>query len=137
MSAMFTITLLVIAGGAACLIGDALLHRRLFAKYWSRGCLGAEWKRQFPEAKKTEIRDFLAIFTSSFGLPDKSGLNFNPGDKVMDIYKTIYPPNTTFADGLECETLHKCIKETYKVDVLSIWNKELTLGKLFRFTRGR
>ncbi len=102
--------------------------------YWSRVCTGFRWRRRFPEASKAEIRSFLDVLTSSFGFGDKWRLRFAPDDKVMDVYRALNPLEG-MPDSLELEELTVRLEERYGTDFKAIWNKNITLGDLFRHAR--
>ena len=99
-------------------------------KYRRRYCTGREWKRRFPDVPKAEIRRFLSIVTQAFAFPVQASLQFAPDDKILAIYRAIYPTQW-MADALELETLAGDIEREYCVDFMAIWNETLTLGELF------
>ena len=99
-------------------------------KYRRRYCTGREWKNRFPETPKTEIRRFLSIFTQAFAFSAQASLQFAPDDKILAIYRALYPTQW-MADALEIETLAGDIEREYCVDFMAIWHEELTLGELF------
>ena len=99
-------------------------------KYRVRNCTGTKWKRNFPESSKEEIRAFLFLFTDAFAFSRKQKLKFEPDDKVMDIYKALYPAKW-MTDSLEVETLSEDIERKYGIKFNSIWHNELTLGELY------
>ena len=41
--------------------------RRMMRRFVERGCAGFSWRRRFPDASKSEIREFLDIFIDAFG----------------------------------------------------------------------
>jgi propanediol dehydratase small subunit len=96
----------------------------------SRTCQGRGWKRTFPSAQTKDIRNFLLFFVEAFAFSDNEKLKLNPNDKILEIYKTMYP-RKWMADTLEFETLAVNLKRSYSVDFASIWNDDLTLGELF------
>jgi propanediol dehydratase small subunit len=111
--------------------------QRAFARrmrpYYERNCAGRLWRKRFPDAAKSEIRDFLHLFVSSFGLDTKKKLTFSPDDSVVTIYRVIYP-NEGGADALECETFVAECQKRYSVDLTSRWSDALTLGQIFAAT---
>jgi len=121
---------------AVVLIGGLFSQRALserMRRFYARSCAGRAWINRFPNTELDEIREFLSLFVRSFCLRGKNKLTFAPDDKVMDIYRTIYPQGGG-ADALECETLvSKCIK-TYGVNIRDGFSDETTLGDLFRIT---
>jgi propanediol dehydratase small subunit len=108
--------------------------RRMLHPYAERACTGFCWKRQFPEASNREIRQFLDIFIEAFGFRDNLRLRFTPEDRVMDIYRVLYPTRG-MADGMELETLVGDLEKSYRVNVDATWREDITLGDLFLQTR--
>lgn len=98
--------------------------------YRSRSCEGQGWRRAFPTASKNEIRSFLLLFVSAFAFADIDKLKFRPDDKILDIYRSLYP-NQWLSDALELETLASDLQKRYALELESIWSDELTLGELF------
>ena len=72
--------------------------------YRKRSCLGAEWRRRFPNASKQDIRQLLAFFTDAFAIKSKHALKFSPDDELLAIYRSRYPSDA-WLDALELETL--------------------------------
>ncbi len=105
--------------------------------YRERGCMGRKWREQFPNVSKDDIRSYLEIFMNSFSFDSKHKLKFNPDDKVMDVYRTVYPSNG-WPDGLELESFAISLEKKYSVRFSDLWGEQLTLGELFRHcTAGR
>ena len=102
-------------------------------KYKARKCTGRRWKKEFPEAGKTEIRSFLLLFVDAFAFYEKHKLKFEPEDKLLDIYAALYSP--IVGDNMEFENLGDDIKEVYGEDLDSLWNDQMTLGELFARVR--
>ena len=109
--------------------------RRIMARFVERGCAGFRWRRRFPDASKTEIRDFLDIFIASFGFKQGWRLCFRPEDRVMDVYRALYPPGRSLADGMELESLVQDLEKRFQVDILGSWREDITLADLFTQTR--
>jgi hypothetical protein len=128
------ILVLIIAILMILAIYASLKNRQLLNKYWLRSCTGKEWKQQFPNVSSGDIRNFLEAFTAAFGFARKERLKFNPSDKVMDVYKAIYPSNW-IPDELELETFAKELQKNYAVDLYKVTNNNITLGELFEMTR--
>ena len=99
-------------------------------KYRIRNCTGKNWKKKFPDTSKEDIRRFLFLFTDAFAFSRKQKLKFEPDDKILDIYKALYPAKW-MADSLEVETLAEDIEREYNINFTSIWHENLTLGDLF------
>ena len=127
-------TFLFLAVAAAIVI---YLQGRIMGKYWDRGCMGTRWKRRFPDAPKSEIRKFLTAFVDGFAFMNSRRLKFEPDDRVMDIYFTLYPKNWPAGDQMECETFVEIIKSKYGVDLVPVWKNEITLGEIFALTRNK
>ena len=99
-------------------------------KYRMRICTGKNWKEKYPDTPKEDIRIFLLIFTDAFAFSYKQKLKFEPDDKILDIYKALYPAKW-MADSLELETLAEDVEREYNINFTDIWHENLTLGELF------
>jgi|GEM_PF-1838131 len=139
------ITLLVLSFLVVFIISrpDAKERKRRLQRYWDRLCTGKEWRRRFPHAPKDEIRRYLQIFVDGFAFKDKDRLKFSPDDKVMDIYRALYPSDG-WPDVLEVETFAMFLQNEYSFDLAQVQDSEVTLGTLFEMiqkakpqTRGR
>ena len=108
--------------------------RRRLRIYWDRRCTGMHWRRRFPLASKHDIRVFLDVFVDGFAFPRKRRLCFSPDDKVIDVYRTLYPTPGWGADSLEMETLVTLLEKRYGLDVAGLPQREYTLGELFALT---
>jgi propanediol dehydratase small subunit len=97
--------------------------------YWRRTCQGRAWKTEFPNEPATEIRRFLKIFVQAFALPTSEYLQFNPNDRVMDVYRPLL--NCFGADSLEIEYLEKFLRDCYQLSLTKVWQPDLTLGQLY------
>ena len=73
-------------------------------RFLDRACAGFRWRRRYPQASKSEIREFLDLFVQAFGFRRRRRLYFVPNDRVMDIYRTLYPVRG-MPDGMELEIL--------------------------------
>ena len=122
-----------------CAVVTSVAERHRFRRFWSRDCTGKNWKTAFPEASKTEIREFLDLFVSAFAFSKARRLKFDPTDRVMDIYGTLYPSSFfgDMCDMLDLETLAEMIEERYGLDLVPGWRPETTLGEIFERVRGR
>ena len=122
--------ILIIIGllGTVLFIIFEMARRKKLKKYWSRSCTGPEWVRRFPQCHKDKIRDFLGEFTESFMFRKKNILKFSPKDKIIDVYKALYP--IEISDALELETFIGTIEKKYGLDLSKI-NPDVTLGDLF------
>ncbi|MDD5708005.1 MAG: hypothetical protein PHR35_18965 [Kiritimatiellae bacterium] len=108
--------------------------KRRLQHYWYRMCTGREWRRRFPNATKDEIRRFLEAFVDGFAFKSSQRLKFGPNDKVMDIYRALYP-STGWPDALEVETFARNLKREYAFDLAKVEDRDVTLGQLFTMTR--
>jgi hypothetical protein len=107
-----------------------------FRAYYARSCTGRAWMKRFPAAKKEEIRAFLDIFIDAFDLDPKKKLAFSPDDRVMDIYRTMYPKNSLL-DDMECERLVIECERRYGLDILKHCSESATLGDIFYAIQNR
>jgi hypothetical protein len=126
--------LVVVAGLGGVAMSVAERHR--FRYVWSRDCTGRAWKSAFPEASKVEIREFLDLFVRAFAFSTSRRLQFEPTDRVMEIYHLRYPSSFS-PDSMELETLAKMTRKRYGLDLASGWSPETTLGEIFESVRGR
>lgn len=117
----------------AILIGAFLFGKSggdLPTPFRSRSCQGRGWRRHFPQTPIEEIRNFLLFFVEAFAFSNNEKLKLNPDDKILEIYKALYP-SKWMPDALEFETLAKDLKQKYSVELEKIWRDDLTLGDLF------
>lgn len=129
------LTLLIVAGLLGGLIGE-IQSRKALAPYWSRICTGIRWRRRFPDSAAPEIREFLNIFVAAFGFGRRRRSCFLPDDKVMDVYRALYPSGS-LVDSLELEDLARCLKKRYRIDFAVDWRGDITLGELYEQTRAQ
>ena len=119
---------------AVALFAFAFIHEREKMRYYlERGCTGFRWHRRFPQASKSEIREFLDIFVEAFGYRQSWRLCFAPDDRVMDFYRIRYPIRCQ-PDGLELESFVRDLQERYGVDLLGCWREDITLGEIYEST---
>jgi len=127
--------LLVIAVIALVLTLPAHRQRRwALQRFWDRHCKGIHWRRRFPDAPKTELREFLTIFVDAFGFDHKRRTCFSPDDRVMEVYRADYPPGS-LADDMELERLGLDLEERYGIDFTAVWREDITLGDLYEHTK--
>ena len=107
-----------------------LARRRRLRVFWDRRCVGIQWRTRFPSASKDEIRRFLDAFVEAFGFPPARRLCFSPDDRVIDVYRTVYPSALT-PDALEMETFATILEERFHIDVARLPDRPYTLGELF------
>lgn len=98
--------------------------------YRLRSCMGEKWISTFPDSSKSEIREYLQIFIDAFAFSNKDKLQFEPNDKILDVYKELYSSRWS-ADALELETFAEDIEAKYNFNLNKFWHEELTLGELF------
>ena len=92
--------------------------------------MGIRWRRRFPGASKSAIREFLNLFLDAFLIPRKRRSCFSPDDRVLDVYRALVPPGC--ADSLEIETLARGLETRYGLALETL--SHLTLGELFERT---
>jgi len=108
--------------------------RRLMRRFLARACTGSRWRRRFPDASKSEIREFLDIFVEAFGFKQSWRLCFTPEDRVMDVCRALYPWRG-YLDGMELTNLVLDLEKRYRVDICGSWRADITLAELFSQTR--
>jgi hypothetical protein len=126
---MLQIVAIVFFGSLVVILAN-IKTRQAMRHFFDRGCTGIKWRRRFPHASKEEIREFLDIFTEAFGFKQSRRLCFAPDDRVMDVYRTLYG-GQPLADDMELETLVSDLQKRYRVDILSSWREDITVGDLF------
>jgi len=116
----------------------ALVHertcRKRLQKYWSRSCMGREWRRSFPRCSKEDIRTFLELFVDAFAFSSSRRLKFAPTDKVIDVYRALYPPGT-LCDSIELECFLMNLEKTYGENLFDNCTPDNTLGDIFEKVR--
>lgn len=109
-------------------------ERQKLRRFFERGCAGFRWRRRFPQASKSEIREFLDIFVEANGYPQRLRLYFAPDDQVMEFYRSRYQ-FLGAPDDMELEDLVEHLQKRYGIDVFGLWRENITLGDLFAQTR--
>ena len=92
--------------------------------------MGKNWNSTFPDSNKEDIREFLLMFTDAFAFSPRDKLKFEPDDKILDIYRALYP-SKWMADALEVETLVEDCEKKYSINFNDLWHDNLTLGELY------
>jgi propanediol dehydratase small subunit len=110
-----------------------ITHPRGLRLYWQRSCTGRDWKRTFPQSSKQDIRRFLYMFVDGFAFPRTRALQFAPTDRVLNIYRSVYPVKD-WPDALELETFARFLETQYRINLRDIWREDLTLGEIFSKT---
>jgi len=109
--------------------------RKRLKKYWVRKDYfsAKKWKSKFPNSSKDEIRKYLQVFVDGFAFNNKKKLKFEPEDKIIDIYNSLYPKGLLGrgADSLEFETFFLYLEEEYGLDASTFWCDDMTLGDVF------
>src|SRR5215472_14991934 len=95
--------------------------------------MGIRWRCRFPDAPKSEIKEFLDLFVDAFAFRRKRGCRFSPDDRVMEVYRALYPPGSE-VDSLELETLCKKLRKRYGIDFATSWRQDITLGEIYERT---
>lgn len=113
-----------------------ITSRRALRRYWKRDCTGALWKRRFPQATNTELRQFLALFADAFGFSARHPLCFSPDDRILEVYRALYPAKG-WPDDMELERFAMQVEETYGADIIARWHEGITLGELFGWIQRR
>ncbi len=116
-------------------IAQQIARRHRLSPLFKRPCAGQAWRQTFPDVPVADIREFLKHFVDSFSLRHKNYLRFRPTDRIMDVYRAIYPPRWTVVDSLELETFVQLLQRRYGVASESITRDDLTLGDVFQLTR--
>ena len=128
-------TIVVVCILAALGVVGWFFENRRMRVFWTRACAGGQWRGRFPKASKMEIREFLRLFGRAFGFRSSRLLCFRPDDRVMDVYRTVYPPQWTLADSMELECFAKDVERHCGVDLFRLWRDDITLGELFALTK--
>jgi hypothetical protein len=123
--AVCTVVLLIVA-----IAWCARFVERLPEAYRRRSCQGTGWRRRFPGASKEQIRAFLSVFAESFAFAQADKLKFSPDDKVLDVYRALYPKRW-LPDALEVEMFAKELEGRFAVRLEPLWSEQLTLGDVF------
>jgi len=129
---MESLLIIVAIGSLIAMLSERHTHQQMQV-YWSRVCTGFAWRRRFPNASKTEIREFLDLFIDAFMFDRKKRFCFSPEDRVVDVYRAIYS-SSRVADCMEMEIFCVDLQKRYGVDVSSSWHKDVTLGEIYEQT---
>lgn len=124
------ITFLVVAAILAYFTWSIFMGDTLPKKYRQRNCMGKDWKVEFPDNSNSEIRSFLKFFTDAFAFDENDRLKFEPRDKLLTIYRELYPHKWQ-ADAMEFETLAEDMQKLRGINFEQLWHDDLTLGELF------
>lgn len=109
-----------------------LMHDRIPKPFRERKCMGAAWKKTFPDVDASEIRKLLKILTHVFGFNRKDGLKFAPTDTFMEIYSGIYKHPWIVADELEHVEFILTLEEDFGKEYPNeLAEKDATLGEIF------
>lgn len=125
---------------AVLIISKDLPWNKSVSRYWERPCAGRVWRRTFPDAPTRDIRRFIHCFAChAFMFPERIALHFRPDDRIMDVYRAMYPLRSWFsADSMEIEFFASYVKEDFGLsasDLETAWHENITLGDVFLLTR--
>jgi len=70
------------------------------------------------------------------GFPQSLKLRFEPNDRVIDIYRSLYGGKTPVADAMECEDFLEELAwefEIHESRLIAQWREDITLKDLYRF----
>jgi hypothetical protein len=109
-------------------------RRAALGVFWSRDCLGAAWRKTFPDASRDDIREFLYLLVDAFGFKRSDALRFAPTDTVMGIYRAAYP-DPSAPDALELETWQRSLQRRFGLATLDGIPSNPSLGALFAKVR--
>lgn len=126
----------VVLFAVVAIAGGTLMHVQTWKAlrpYRERDCTGVRWRRRFPNSPKAEIREFLDLFVEAFCFRRRRRTCFRPEDKVMDVYRAIYPPGSA-ADSMELEILCMRLRKRYGIDFAKSWREDITLGEIYEQT---
>ncbi|SET48606.1 hypothetical protein [Thalassotalea agarivorans] len=122
---------IIIAMAATYLVWSFYLEDTLPKIFRQRYCMGKHWKAEFSEHSASDIRSFLIFFVDAFAFDRKDKLQFEPNDKLLVIYRELYPHKWQ-ADAMEFETLADDLYQKFGIDFGSLWYDDLTLGELYQ-----
>jgi len=57
-------------------------------------------------------------------------LKFSPEDRILDVYRAVYPPRHA-PDSLELETFACELEKRFGLRLASLWSDQLTPGEVF------
>jgi len=92
----------VVVPGVVAFVVNIVRERRRLRVFYDREDLRGEWRERFPESSEAEVGEFLRMFVDAFLLRRGAEFAFGPGDRVMDVYRGIYP-RRGMADAMEGE----------------------------------
>ena len=128
---MWWFILTVLSLGLLVSVWAECIRQRELRPLLSRRCSGWRWHRLFPDASTADIRSFLTLFADCFGIRRKHRLAFRPDDRIMDIYRALYPPQCSIADAMDMDDLAAEMEETYGLHLDEVWHENISLGELF------
>ena len=134
---------LILAFGSLIVWGAWLssIKFNYIGEYELRPCQGRQWKKEFPNAKKEDIRKFLKSLVAGMDFLEEDKLKFCPNDELIEIYRSFYGGKTPFSDEMECERFILGLSDAFKMEPEKLtepWKDEhVTLGHIFRITRAQ
>ncbi|MEM7576565.1 MAG: hypothetical protein AAF328_03735 [Planctomycetota bacterium] len=107
-------------------------RRIAFGRVAQRSCAGFAWRARCRRERTLAVRSFLESVVDEMGLPRKLTAKLRPDDRIMDIYRWIYPPNRNLgADALELECLSLELERRYRVSLADMFGDDVRFGDLF------
>jgi hypothetical protein len=99
--------------------------------YHERASQEAEWRRRFTEEETKTAEVVLGLVCDSFCFNPEERLKFGPDDRLLEIYRSCYPPSRRWfrGDCMEVETLLLLLDEELGVPD-SAWREEITIGEV-------
>ena len=70
------------------------------------------------------------VFVDAFAFDTSEKLKFSPEDRILDVYRAVYPSRWT-PDSLEVETFACALEKRFGLRLESLWSDQLTLGDVF------
>ncbi|RJG21941.1 hypothetical protein D3872_06070 [Massilia cavernae] len=122
--------MLFILGSIACVIIWEMKFRNPTPTYRSRSFQGKGWRHAFPDASKSDVREFLTAFVSSFAFRETEQLDLSPTDTLTAAYRKLRP-SRTWPDAAETEALARDMRRQIGVELDTNWTHGMTLGTVF------
>ncbi len=108
-------------------------HRAL-SPFWRRGDQTRRWLERFPATDAADSEAYHHLLADAFDFSVEQVNCLQPDDRLMEVYRAKYPRGS-LGDCLELERLGMALTERHGVDLLSIWQNDITLGEVFEQTR--
>jgi hypothetical protein len=78
----------------------------------------------------------LGILVDAFGFRQSRRCCFSPDDRLMDIYRAVFPPGS-YMDNMELESFAMRLEKRYGIDLFADDCHDITLGDIYEQTRRR